>query len=103
MKKAAIYFIFTAAALFAADKQTFTGVISDDMCGSNHKMMNVKPDSKCVTDCGKMGSKYILLAGANVYQLSDQKAAEKFPAKKVTVTGTLDGKTINVDSIAPAK
>ena len=29
--------------------------------------------------------------------------AEKFPAKKVTVTGTLDGKTIKVDSIAPAK
>ena len=100
MKKAAIYFFLTAAAAFAAE---FTGVISDDMCGSNHKMMNVKPDSKCVTDCGKMGSKYILLAGTNVYQLSDQKAAEKYPAQKVKVTGTLDGKTIKVDSIAPAK
>jgi Protein of unknown function (DUF5818) len=102
MKKAAI-FLFAAAALIAADKQTFTGVVSDDMCGRDHKMMNVKPDSKCVTECIKMGAKYNLLAGDKVYQLSDQKAAEKFPAKKVTVTGTLDGKTIKVDSIALAK
>jgi hypothetical protein len=37
--------------------------------------------------------------------LSDQKTPEKFAAKKVTVTGTLDAKTktIQVDSIAAAK
>ena len=40
-----------------------------------------------------------------VYVLSDQKTPEKFAAKKVTVTGTLDAatKTIKVDSIAAAK
>jgi hypothetical protein len=37
--------------------------------------------------------------------LSDQRMAEKFAAKKVRVTGTLDTKTktIQVDSISAAK
>jgi hypothetical protein len=104
MKRAATFVIFSAAALFAAaGKQTFTGVITDEMCGKDHAMMNVKPDSKCVTDCVKAGSKYALIVGNNVYTLSDGKAAEKYPAQKVKVTGTLNGKTIQVDSIAPAK
>lgn len=103
MKATAI--LITAAALLAAagPKQTFTGVITDEMCGADHKAMNVKPDSKCVTECVKMGSKYALLVGDTVYSLSDQKKPEKYAAQKVKVTGSLDGKTIQVDSIAPAK
>ena len=87
----------------AGPKKTYTGMITDDMCGKEHTM-NVKPDSKCVTECVKgMGSKYALVSGANVYVLSDQKTPEKFAGQKVTVTGTLDGKTLQVDSIAAAK
>src|SRR5712675_2777451 len=95
-----------ALGLVAADApKTFTGVITDAMCGADHKMMNVKPDSKCVTECIKMGSKYALLDGAKVYELSDQKAPEKFAGQKVKVTGTLDssGKTLTVTSIVAAK
>jgi hypothetical protein len=101
MKKIALF--FACAALLAAADQKFTGIISDEMCGNDHKMMNVTPDSKCVIDCIKAGSKYVLLSGSNVYVLSDQKTPEKFAAKKVTVTGTLDGKNLKVTSIAPAK
>jgi hypothetical protein len=41
--------------------------------------------------------------GSNVYVLSDQKTPEKFAAKKVKVTGTLDDKTkiLKVDKIEP--
>ena len=95
-----------AFGLAAADApKTFTGVITDAMCGNDHKMMNVKPDSKCVTECIKMGSKYALLDGAKVYELSDQKAPEKFAGQKVKVTGTLDasGKALTVTSIVAAK
>ena len=95
-----------AFGLAAADApKTFTGVITDAMCGKDHKMMNVKPDTKCVTECIKMGSKYALLDGAKVYELSDQKAPEKFAGQKVKVTGTLDaaGKTLTVTSIVAAK
>ena len=97
--------VFAAAALVstAAAPKTFTGVISDAMCGKDHAMMNVKPDSKCVLECVKSGSKYALLEGNNVYELSDQKAPEKFAGQKVKVTGTLNGNVLQVQSIAAAK
>ena len=86
----------------AAGPQTFNGVITDTMCGANHKPMNVTPDSKCVLECVKKhGSKYALLVGANVYVLSDQQTPEKFAARKVKVTGALNEKTkiLKVDKI----
>ena len=105
MKKIAIG-IAAAALLFAAPG-TFTGVITDSECAKgDHKAMNMGPDAKCVTECVKgMGAKYVLFDGKEAYTLSDQKSAEKFAAKKVTVKGTLDAatKTIQVDSIKAAK
>ncbi len=99
--------LFGAAMLLGAagQKQTFTGVITDTMCGANHKMMGITPDSKCVRECVKAGAKYALLAGSDVYTLSDQKIPEKYAAGKVKVTGMLDSKTntIAVESIQPAK
>jgi hypothetical protein len=89
--------LFGTALLVAADKpQTFTGVITDSMCGANHSMMNIKPDSKCVRECVKMdpkNTKYALLVGKEMYILSDQQTPEKFAAQKVNVTGTLLEKT----------
>ncbi len=101
MRKTALFF-FAATLCLGADK-SFTGVITDEMCGNDHKMMNVSPDSKCVTDCVKAGSKYALLSGAKVYKLSDQTAPAKFPGQKVKVTGTLTGDTITVKSVEAAK
>jgi len=105
MKKIAIG-IAAAALLFAAPA-TFTGVITDSECAKgDHKAMNMGPDAKCVTECVKgMGAKYVLYDGKEAYTLSDQKNAEKFAAKKVTVSGTLDAKTktIKVDKITAAK
>ena len=97
--------LFAGAALVfaAAAPKTFSGVITDTMCGKDHSMMNVKPDSKCVAECVKAGSKYALLEGSNVYELSDQKTPEKFAGQKVKVTGTLEGQTIQVKSISAAK
>ena len=91
----------------AADKpQTFTGVITDTMCGAKHNM-GITPDDKCVRECVKMDPKkwkYALLVGTNVYALSDQQTPEKFAAQKVTVTGTLFEKTkiLKVDKIEAA-
>ena len=105
MKKIAIGIV--AAALTLAAPGTFTGLITDSECAKgDHKAMNMGPDAKCVTECVKgMGAKYVLYDGKEAYTLSDQKSAEKFAAKKVTVKGTLDAatKTIQVDSIKAAK
>jgi len=102
MKTLLTLFAGTALA-FAAAPKTFTGVITDTMCGKDHSMMGVKPDSKCVLECVKSGSKYALLEGTNVYELSDQKAPEKFAGQKVKVTGTLNGNVLQVQSITAAK
>src|SRR5580704_15358355 len=104
------YFAITIAFVVlavAADKQTFTGVITDDMCGkADHKAMNMGPDAKCVTECIKgMDGKYVLYDGKTTYILSNQKTPAKFAAQKVVVTGALDSKTntIKVEKIIPAK
>ena len=101
--KTILTFFASAALILTAAPKTFTGVITDAMCGKDHSMMNVKPDAKCVTECVKMGSKYALIVGDDVYELSGQKIPEKFAAQKVTVKGTLNGKTIEVESVTAAK
>lgn len=99
-----------AAAASLSFGAAFTGVITDNMCDNgDHKAMGMGPsDAKCVVECVKgMKGKYVLYDASKkvAYVLSDQKTPEKFAAKKVTVTGTLDEatKTIKVDSIAAAK
>jgi hypothetical protein len=108
MKKQIAIAIASAALILAAPApQTFTGIITDDMCAKgDHKAMNMGSDPKCVTECIKgMNGKYVLYDGQNSYVLSDQKAPAKFAAQKVTVTGTLDEKTktIAVSKIEAAK
>ena len=73
--------------------ETFTGTITDTMCGAHHTMMKDQPDDKCVQMCVKGSSEYALVDGQSVYKLSDQSKPSKFPAKKVKITGTLNPKT----------
>jgi len=59
------------------------------------------PDLHCIRECVKKGSKYGLWSGNKVYVLEPQDRAAKFAARNVRVSGTLDGETIHLDSIAP--
>ena len=100
--------LFSAAVLAtAADQQTFVGVITDTMCGADHKRMGITPDSKCVRDCVRLhpGVRYALHDGKNLFVLSDQKTPEAFAAQKVKITGKLYEKTkiLRVDKIEPAR
>jgi len=103
MNRVGIALMFAALA-FTAQADTFTGVITDTMCGAKHGMMKNQPDDQCVKMCTKGQSAYALFDGAKVIRLSDQKMPAKFAAQKVKVTGTLDAKTntIKVSSIEPA-
>jgi len=94
MKRSSLILLFTAAAALAQD-QVFTGVITDSMCGADHKAMKVAPDPKCVRDCvHASGSvKYALYDGQKTYKLSDQATPEQFAGQKVKVSGTLYPKT----------
>jgi hypothetical protein len=83
----------------------FTGVITDSMCVTNHKMMHVSPDTKCVVECVKAGRtvRFVLYDGKTVYQLSDQQTPAKFAGQKVKVAGTASGNTIQITKIEGAK
>jgi len=92
---------------FAADKaQTFTGVVSDAMCGAQHMMDGSAAD--CTRACVGKGSKYALVVGDKVYTLAtDDKDAlaqlDKLAGEKAKVSGTADGDTISVKSVASEK
>ena len=101
--------LFVAAALSAAqEKQSFTGIITDDMCPlGNHSRMQMGPtDAECTRACiSAHGAVYVLYDGTSAYVLSDQKTPEKYAAQKVRVVGALDAKTktIRVESITAVK
>jgi hypothetical protein len=103
MNRFGLMLMFGALA-FTAQADTFTGVITDTMCGAKHGMMKNQPDDQCVKMCTKGQSTYALFDGTNVIKLSDQKTPAKFPAQKVKVTGRLDARTntIKVSSVEPA-
>ena len=90
---------------FAAAK-TFTGKVSDSMCGAKHAMAG--NDAECTRACVGKGSKYALVVGDKVYTLeTSDKAAldtlDKQAGQKATVTGTEKDNTITVASVKPAK
>ena len=101
--------VLLVAALSAVQsKQTFTGIITDDMCAKgDHSVMRMGAnDAECTRACvAAHGADYVLYDGKTMYRLSDQKTPDKLAGQKVSVTGTLDTKTntIRVDSIAAAK
>src|ERR1700694_4304638 len=108
MKPLILSLLAIAALAGAQGKQRFSGAITDSMCATaDHSRMRMgSTDAECTVACiNAHGALYVLYDGKEVYTLSDQKTPEKFAAKKVTVTGTLDAKTktIQVDSIAVTK
>jgi hypothetical protein len=94
-------------AAFAADKpQTFTGKVSDAMCGADHMMAGGAAD--CVRACVRKGSKYALVVGDKVYALdtSDQPTLDKLDKladRQAKVTGQASGDSITVSSVAESK
>jgi len=112
MKKLAYlgFAIFLASSLSLASakagkggEKTFTGEISDKMCGTKHMMAGGAKD--CTLKCVDGGSKFVLADTANnkVYDLSDQTKPKDFAGQKVKVTGTLKGDRIEVSSIEAAE
>ena len=108
MKPLILSLLAIAALPAAPGKEMFTGTITDGMCANaDHSQMRMGPtDAECTVACVRAhDATYVLYDGKQAYTLSDQQTPEKFAAKRVTVTGTLDAKTktIQVDSISAAK
>jgi hypothetical protein len=86
-----------------AKTHTWSGVITDDMCGAKDASA---AKAECTKTCVKEhGAKYALYnpTDKKVYVLDPQSKAEGHEGHNVTVKGTLDGDTIHVDSLTMAK
>ncbi|HEV2469583.1 MAG TPA: hypothetical protein VGS78_10335 [Candidatus Sulfotelmatobacter sp.] len=97
--------LLTASLAVAASK-SYTGTVSDSMCGAKHAMPG--DDAACTRACVSKGSKYALVVGDKVYTLeTSNKAAlatlDKQAGAKATVTGTEKDNTITVTSVKAAK
>lgn len=93
-------------ALAAGSAQTFTGKVSDTMCGAKHH--EGIPPAACVRACVQHGAKYALVVGDKVYALDTSNQANldelnKLAWEEARVTGTANGDTISVKSVTAAK
>lgn len=103
---AAVLALASFAALAAPKAQTFTGEVSDSMCGAKHAMAG--NNAACTRACVKKGSDYALVSGDKVYTLSTSDKAvlselDTLAGQKAKVTGTSDGDKIEVSKVSPAK
>lgn len=104
--------LFTAAVLFAAsvgmagpkqatsEAKSWSGYVTDSSCAT--KGMKAVTNADCVKKCIDAGSKYVLYSPSDkkVYQLDPQSSVADHATHHVKISGTLDGDTIHVDSVA---
>ena len=102
--------LLLAPILSLAAQQTWTGEISDSMCGANHQAMaksgqKVNP-RQCTLECVKAGNKYVFVTKGQVFDIANQNLPDlqKHAGDKVQLIGDLgsDGKTITVAKIRMA-
>lgn len=83
----------------AADK-TWTGQISDSMCGASHAKMTSAhagmTDRDCALACVKGGGKYVFVSEGKVYKIANQELAllQVHAGHTVQLTGDMKGDTI---------
>ena len=101
-----VLFGLSAVTMFAAD-QTWTGKISDSMCGATHQSATEHggkkmSDRDCTLACVKEHqAKYVFVHDGKVLNIANQDAAglEEHAGHTVNLTGALDGDTITVSKI----
>ncbi len=108
--KILIALTLVAAPAFCAPK-TWTGQITDSMCGTNHAAMS--PGAKtvnghdCTLACVKAGSKFAFVNDGKVVQIANQTFPDlgKAAGATVSLTGELaaDGKSVIISKIAVKK
>ena len=99
--------ILSASSSLAAD-QTWTGNISDSMCGAMHAKMSAEhgnakmSDRECTLACIKEGGKYVFVSSGKVYKIENQGLASlsEHAGHTVKLTGAMNGDTITVSNIA---
>lgn len=102
----ALLVLLGSTAIAAPKAQTFTGEVSDTMCGAKHMMPG--NNAACTRACVKKGSDYALVSGDKVYTLATSDKVilselDSLAGQKATVTGTSDDDKIIVSKVTAAK
>lgn len=94
----------------AAADRTWTGKISDSMCGAKHHMgakhgATAMSDHDCTLACVKNGSKFVFVSSGKIYKIEDKDFASltEHAGYTVQLKGSLKGDTITVSSIEMKK
>ena len=96
--------LFCATAIAGGKAQSFTGEVSDSMCGAKHAIAD---KAACTRACVKKGSNYALVVGDKVYTLKTSEAnkakLDELAGEQAKVTGTASGDVIEVNKVMAAK
>jgi hypothetical protein len=99
----ALVFALGGIVIAFAQQQSFTGVVTDSMCGVAHMAKDMTP-AECTRMCVKDGMKHALAADKKLYTLEGHDAElSKLAGQRVTVKGTLNGDTLSVQEVAASK
>ncbi|HWQ55132.1 MAG TPA: DUF5818 domain-containing protein [Bryobacteraceae bacterium] len=99
MKTFALFVLGLTFLAGGALAEEFKGYIADSHCAKEAKAMSAD-HAGCAKACIKKGAQAVLATeDGKVYKLSDQAKAVKHAGEKVTVTGKLEGDTIQVENI----
>ena len=99
--------LFSISAVAA--QKTWTGQITDSMCGANHSAMGDmgRNPKDCAAACVKGGARYAFVSDGKVFDLSNQDFSDlkAHAGQSVTLTGELagNGKAITVSKLAPKR
>jgi hypothetical protein len=89
----------------AAIAATWTGQISDSMCGAHHKTMAEHGKKlsahDCTEACVKNGGKYVFVSKGKVYSIDNQDFAglTEHAGHTVKLTGDMNGDSIKVSDL----
>lgn len=101
MKRFFVVLTFGSLLGVSAMADTWSGVISDSMCGAKHAAMTDK-DAKCAQTCVKEhGADPVFVTDGKVYKIaadSKEKVMEHV-GHKVTIDGSMTGDTITVNDV----
>ena len=92
-----IALFLSIAVVYAAEKGTWTGWISDSKCGAEGAK---EGHVDCAKKCVKEGAATVFVVDKKVYTITDAAKAADFLVQKVTITGTITDDKIEIEKIS---
>ena len=86
----------------ATQARTFSGVLTDAHCGARHSSKSHLSAGDCARICLTQGATWALVDGEKLYTLKgNTPVLDKLAGERITVIGTLEGSTIQIQSVEP--